>query len=202
VIGEIKVTIVENVAAANSAFEALLQIIPGGELSESEWESWVASRQHETLARMRSVTSSLIQLVRKHSFVPTGLASNRGTAVHKLHNMLHAMHLETGSWGGVLELCSQISGIVTDRGAERLLESTPQTLMELSQLSFLPRLGERLHSSTKPPGPSAAVGAVPSAAATESGPPVPTPEPRPPAGIAESGLPAPTLVRAARSKSG
>ena len=131
-----EITIVEDVEAAAALQCTILQALPRGNLSEQEWESWAASQDRASLSLLLESSRKLCQSVKKHSLIPTGLASQHGSALHKLHNMLHAMHMDTGSWSAVTALCDNIVGIVTDRGAERLLDSTPLTIAELNSLGF------------------------------------------------------------------
>ena len=89
---------------------------------------------------MRATTKKLCESAYPHVLIPSGLASRRGSSVHKLHNMLHTLFIETGAWSRVEKLCQSILMLTTDRGAERLLQSTPATMAELEQLNFLPTL--------------------------------------------------------------
>ena len=82
--------------------------------------------------------------MRPHVFIPTALASRHESAIHKLHNVLHAFQVDAGSWDLVKDICNHIYTVTTDRGAERLIESTPVTLDELDKLGFLPKLGVAL----------------------------------------------------------
>ena len=149
---------------------------------------------------MRVATKELCESARPHVLIPTGLASRRGSSVHKLHNMLHALFIETGAWSRVEKLCQGILMLTTDRGAERLLQSTPATMKELEQLDFLPTLAtqtpaedvcEQQLETGETPGETQAHGCE----HLETGEPNPSVDPPPPPAPHHGARPGPGATR-------
>ena len=67
--------------------------------------------------------------VMNHIAVPTGIGSRRATLAHKLHNLLHSLALELGSWKQVRRFCEKTIAVVTDHGVESLLAATPTCIL-------------------------------------------------------------------------
>jgi hypothetical protein len=131
-------TIVRDVEAAAALLDQLRKMLPRRAATEAEWNTWAASMPKHEQHTFAALSARLADAVQKHVLLPTCLASRHGAAANKMHNMLHAMHCDTGSWENVQHLCASIAGFVTDRGAERLLESTPFDVAGLASLDFLP----------------------------------------------------------------
>lgn len=74
----------------------------------------------------------------KHIGVPTGIGSKRATLAHKVHNFLHSLILELGSWSNVQKCCQKVTAVVTDHGTESLLAAVPTCILKKE---FLPEIG-------------------------------------------------------------
>ena len=144
-----EVRIVPDVANALCFRAEILSLLPddldAGAGAEDEagaaWKAWAESMDARTLQALTAKSRSLATSVVEHILIPTCLATRHGSAVHKLHNMLHALHIDAGSWELVASVLENVTTITSDQGAERLLESTPHTLRELASLGFLPSMG-------------------------------------------------------------
>ena len=132
-----------DIAGAALLQESLAALWTLNLVSDDEWDKWAEHASPELRQRAQRLTTQLSAAVHKHVFVPTAIASRHGSATHKLHNLLHSLNLDTGSWESTDELCHSISTVTSDRGTESLLESTPHTLAELGALGFLPSVNVR-----------------------------------------------------------
>ena len=72
-----------------------------------------------------------------HVCIPTGIGSKRATLPHKLHNVLHALRLELGSWDNVKLFAEKMVAITTDCGTEAGIVSVPTDILDES---FLPQI--------------------------------------------------------------
>ena len=145
-----EVRIVPDVVNALCLRAEILSLLPddldaGAGAEEEEagaaWKAWAGSMDARTLQALTANSRSLATSVVEHILIPTCLATRHGSAVRKLHNVLHALHIDAGSWELVASVLENVTTITSDQGAERLLESTPHTLKELASLGFLPSMG-------------------------------------------------------------
>eukprot|EP00969_Alexandrium_andersonii_P371107 15478765-Alexandrium_andersonii.AAC.1 len=75
---------------------------------------------------------------RVHTGVPTVFGSKATSVPHKIHNMLHALIIELGSWHSVRMFCRGVSVIVTDMGVEKCLATATTDILTHA---FLPDAG-------------------------------------------------------------
>ena len=135
------VRIAENAPAAFRSMTALLRSHPSGTStwSKEEWASWLCERSMVELALLRHHTRTLNHEVSNHWLIPTACGSKRGSALHKVHNMIHALYLDCGSWSSVEKFLQSLVSYTSDQGTERLVSQVPYTLAELRQTSWCPK---------------------------------------------------------------
>lgn len=74
-----------------------------------------------------------------HIPVPTGIGSKRASLTHKIHNLLHCLLVDLGSWEWVKRFCERVICITADHGVESLLVEAPFFVL---QGEFLPLVGQ------------------------------------------------------------
>lgn len=58
--------------------------------------------------------------------------------MHKVHNMLHSLVVDLGSWSKVKTFCDRVVSITTDHGVESLLVEAPTCILTGE---YLPNVG-------------------------------------------------------------
>ena len=110
--------------------------------SADEWRDWVLDLGPNELSCLRAYTATLRRHCISHTLIPTATGSKRGSSLHKLHNMVHALFMDHGTWEGVGRFLDSVVAFVSDQGTERLLAQVPFTLEELRRTSWTPQLSD------------------------------------------------------------
>ena len=113
-----------------------------------EWAAWLLDRTPLELGALRQHTRALNSAVSTHWLIPTACGSKRGSALHKVHNMIHALYADCGSWSSVEKFLKSLISYTSDQGTERLLSQVPYTLAELRQTSWCPKFEDMEDEST------------------------------------------------------
>ena len=129
---------------ANNARMDLLAMHSNGlpDWSEDQWRDWVLNPDPNQLGCLRAHTAALNRHCISHTLIPTATGSKRGSVLHKLHNMVHAIFMDHGTWEGVGHFLGSVVAFVSDQGTERLLAQVPFTLEELRLTSWAPKLSD------------------------------------------------------------
>ena len=98
----------------------------------------IGSNEDATLDKRQKWTAALKDMIVRHVPIPTALGSGRTSIGHKLHNLLHALYMDCGSWGALRRFLESVVSFTTDQGVESHLAFAPSSVMEGS---FVPRLG-------------------------------------------------------------
>ena len=108
----------------------LLRIIPlvrrlAG--NRPEWHDEENAEETENAHELAQLNAELASLLKPtssdapvtfHICPPTAVGSRRSGLIHKIHALLHALFLESGSWAGVQTVLNTCRSIVTDQGVE------------------------------------------------------------------------------------
>eukprot|EP00969_Alexandrium_andersonii_P108622 4792380-Alexandrium_andersonii.AAC.1 len=91
------------------------------------------------------ITERWSQCLDHHIPVPTGIGSARASLTRKVHNLLHSLMIDLGTWKRVKRLCDQVISITTDMGVESLLMEAPSCVLTDG---YLPELTEAIDPDT------------------------------------------------------